>query len=293
MEFLKQHGDYSSEKSFKQLTTIKIGGRISHYVEPFAVEDLKVIIAYLKDKHIPFKVIGNGSNLICGQSDYDGVVISLKKFNNIEVNNEQVYVEAGVLVPFLANYVANQGLSGLEFASGIPGNVGGLIYMNAGAYKSSMSDIVEKVLVLKNDELVWLSNKELDFKYRHSIFQDHPHWIVISAYLNFKKKDSKEIFDLMNDRLNRRKLTQPLDMPSAGSCFRNPNEKFAWELIDSIGYRGYKKNDIEVSNKHSNFIVNLGNGTAEDYLSICYEIIDKIQKQYNIKLIMEVEKFNC
>ena len=106
-DFLKQHGDYSCEKTFKQLTTIKMGGHIEHYVEPFTMEDLQVIIAYLKDNHLPFKIIGNGSNLICGQSDYQGVVICLKKLNNIEVNNEQVYVEAGVLVPFLANYVAN------------------------------------------------------------------------------------------------------------------------------------------------------------------------------------------
>lgn len=292
-EFLKEHGEYYSDKCFKDLTTIKMGGGIKHYCLPNSVNDLKDIITYLRERKIDYKIIGNGSNLICGSSFYDGVVICLKKLNNFELSNTSLYVEAGVMVPFLANVLAKQGLSGLEFAGGIPGNIGGLIYMNAGAYKCSIGDVIEKVLVLKNDELVWMNNDELEFSYRHSLFQEHPHWVIVAAYLKLENKDSEEIFALMNDRLNRRKNTQPLDMPSAGSCFRNPEGTFAWKLIDELGYRGYKKNGVTVSNKHSNFIVNEQDGTAEDYLAIAYDIIDKVKKQYNIKLVMEVEKFNC
>lgn len=292
-DFLSKHGEYYIDKCFKDLTTIKMGGHIDHYVLPNNIEDLKEIIAYLKNNKIDFKIIGNGSNLICGSSNYSGVVISLKKINNYEIHNDDIYVEAGVLIPYLANVLAKQGLSGLEFASGIPGNLGGLVYMNAGAYKCSIGDIVEQVYVLKNDEFVWMNKEELNFSYRHSIFQEHPHWVVLAAKLKLVRKNSELILELMNDRLTRRKNTQPLDMPSAGSCFRNPEDNFAWKLIDSIDYRGYKKNDVCVSEKHSNFIVNCGNGSAEDYMSIVYDIIDKIKQKYDIKLVMEVEKFNC
>lgn len=291
--FLSAHGEYHDDKYFKELTTLKMGGHIRHYVLPDSVDDLKVIISFLRSNRIPFKILGNGSNLICGESEYDGVVVSLKKLNSFEIRNDEVYAEAGVLVPNLANILAKDGYSCLEFASGIPGSMGGLVYMNAGAYKSSMSDVVKEVLVLKEDELFWLNNDEMNFSYRHSILQDHPHWVVVAARLQLTKQPAEEIEDLMADRLRRRRETQPLDKPSAGSCFRNPEGDFAWKLIDALGYRGYSVNDVCVSQKHSNFIVNNGNGTADDYLKIVYEIQDKVKEKYNIRLVMEVEKFNC
>ena len=292
-EFLKQHGEYSSDKYLKDLTTVKMGGHVKHFVMPNSVDDLKQIVEYLKNNKIAFKLIGNGSNLICGESEFDGVIISLKRLNSYEISNDEVYAEAGIMAPALANILAKQGLSCLEFASGIPGTVGGLIYMNAGAYKSDMSNVVNEVLVLKDNELVWMNNEECKFSYRHSIFHDHPHWVVIAAKLKLDKKSVELIEDLMQDRLQRRKQTQPLDLPSAGSCFRNPEDGFAWKLIDGINYRGVCKNGVCVSQKHSNFIVNNGNGTAEDYLNIAYEIQDKVKNKYGIKLVMEVEKFNC
>ena len=292
-DFLKQHSEYSNDKYFKDLTTLKMGGHIKHFVMPNSVDDLRQIINYLKNNAIVFKVIGNGSNLICGESEFNGVVISLKKLNSYEISNDEVYAEAGVMAPALANILAKQGLSCLEFASGIPGSIGGLIYMNAGAYKGAIADIVKQVLVLKDDELVWMKNDECNFSYRHSIFHDHPRWVVIAGKFKLVKKSSEVIEELMADRLQRRKQTQPLDKPSAGSCFRNPDNGFAWKLIDGIGYRGVCKNGVCVSEKHSNFIVNNGDGTAEDYLSIAYEIIDKVKDKYGVKLVMEVEKFNC
>ena len=292
-EFLQLHGEYHEDKYFKDLTTLKMGGHIAHFVMPDNEEELKIIVNYLKQMRIPFKVIGNGSNLICGESEYNGVVISLKKLNSYTINDDEVCAQAGVKVPALASVLAKKGYSCLEFASGIPGSIGGLVYMNAGAYKGSMSDIVEEVLVLKDGELVWLNRDELHFAYRRSIFQDHPHWVVVCAKLRLTKKNSADLEDLMADRLRRRKETQPLDKPSAGSCFRNPEDGFAWKLIDGIGYRGYRINDVCVSEKHSNFIVNEGHGTAQDYLNIVYQIQDKVKEKYGIKLVMEVEKFNC
>lgn len=292
-DFLKKHGDYRDDKSFKELTTIKMGGKISHYVEPYNVSDLTEIINFIKENKIDYKIIGNGSNLIVGSSNYEGIVISLKHFDNYEINNEEVYVEAGVLSPYFSGVLAKAGLSGFEFAGGIPGTIGGLIYMNAGAYKKEIGDLIKEVTVLRSGKVETLKREELKLSYRYSIFQEHPHWTVLSCTLKLSHKDPEEIKELMEERLTRRKNTQPLDMPSAGSCFRNPENKFAWELIDELGYRGYSLNGIEVSNKHSNFIVNKGNGRAEDYLNIVYDIQKKVKDKYNIKLIMEVEKFNC
>ena len=147
--FLQSHGEYYDDKYFKDLTTLKMGGHIKHFVVVDSVDDLIEVVAFLKTKRIPFKVLGNGSNLVCGESEYDGVVISLKKLNSYEINNDEVYVEAGFMAPALSNILAKQGLSCLEFASGIPGTIGGLVYMNAGAYRASMADIVNEVLILR------------------------------------------------------------------------------------------------------------------------------------------------
>ncbi|MBQ1509207.1 MAG: UDP-N-acetylmuramate dehydrogenase [Erysipelotrichaceae bacterium] len=291
--FLKQHGDYSGDKSFRDLTTVHLGGPVRHLVYPYTREDLREIVSFLRARHIPFKVIGNGSNLICGESAFEGVIIHLKHFNSFEIENDEVYAEAGVPAPYLAMTLAKEGLSGFEFASAIPGNIGGLVYMNAGAYRGEMSFILKEVEVLRNGEFVTLSREECRFSYRHSIFQEHPHWVVVSCRIALERKDPEEILSLMAERLERRKATQPLDKPSAGSCFRNPEGNFAWKLIEGIGYRGKTVNGIKVSEKHPNFIVNDDHGRAEDYLSVAYDIIDKVREQYGIDLIMEVEKFNC
>ncbi|MBQ6334085.1 MAG: UDP-N-acetylmuramate dehydrogenase [Erysipelotrichaceae bacterium] len=292
-EFLELHGEYHDDKYFRDLTTVKMGGHIAHFVMPENKQELKVIVNYLKTNRIPFKVLGNGSNLICGESEYEGVVISLKKLNAYEIRNDEVYAEAGVMVPALASVLAKEGYSCLEFAAGIPGCIGGLVYMNAGAYKGSMADVVIEVEVLKDGELIWLNNDEMHFSYRRSILQDHPRWVVVSARLKLKKKPKEQIEELMADRLRRRRDTQPLDKASAGSCFRNPDNDFAWKLIDGIGYRGFSLNGVCVSEKHSNFIVNENGGKAEDYMNIVYQIQDKVKEKYGVKLVMEVEKFNC
>ena len=292
-DFLAAHGEYYKDRYLKELTTLKMGGRMEHYVLPYSVEDLREIISYLRNNGVDYKILGNGSNLVCGKDAYPGVVISLKKLDSFSIENDEVCVDAGVMIPYLANVLAKEGYSALEFASGIPGTLGGLVYMNAGAYRSSMSDVVSKVLILKENELVWYSREEMQFAYRSSILQQHPHWVILQAVIRLEKKDPEEILDLMKDRLKRRRQTQPLDMPSAGSCFRNPEGTFAWKLIDEIGYRGKDRNGVVISPKHSNFIVNAGNGTAEDYLSLVYEIQRIVKEKYGIKLVMEVEKFNC
>lgn len=293
VNFLSSHGDLKLDARFKDITTIKIGGPIKYLVSPFDINRLKMIITYLKEENIPYKVIGRGSNLICGDDLYDGCVIRLEHLDHYSFDNGKLFVEAGMMIPRLANMLAAQGLSNLEFASGIPGTLGGLVFMNAGAYKMSMSDIVESVLVLKDGEIVEMTNEECQFSYRHSIFHEHLDWVILAATLNMKKGKSKEIKELMADRLRRRRATQPLDKPSAGSCFKNPDGDFAWRLIDAVGLRGYKYHGILVSDKHPNFILNVDDARADDFITTTNYIRAKVKDAYNVDLIMEVELFNC
>lgn len=293
VNFLSSHGDLRLDASFKDITTIKMGGKIKYLVSPFDLNRLKLIVTYLKEEMIPFKVFGRGSNMICGSGDYDGCIIRLDHLNHYHFDEGMVCVEAGMMAPRLANVLSSQGLSGLEFASGIPGTIGGLIYMNAGAYKRSMMDIVDSVLVLIDGELKWLSNEEVRFSYRHSIFHDHNDWVIVAAKLYLVKDDPEKIRELMANRLSRRRATQPLDKPSAGSCFKNPDNDFAWRLIEGIGFRGYRYNGIMVSDKHPNFIVNNGGGNAEDFVATANLIQARVKNQYDVDLKMEVEIFNC
>ena len=291
--FLKQHGDYSSERCFSQLTTLKMGGRIAHFVAPYNKEDLLCILEYLHNENIEYKIIGNGSNLICGSSFYDGVVISLMNLNSYRLDGDILTADAGVRVPYLAQIMARNGMSGLEFASGIPGTVGGLVFMNAGAYKGEIADILIDADILKDGNIVTMTNKEMDFSYRYSIIRSHPDWTILSCRFKMTKGVAQEIIALMDERFGRRKSSQPLEYPSAGSTFRNPESLAAWKLIDGIGYRGIRHNGIQVSQKHSNFLINTGSGTAEDYLALVEEIQNKVYETYGIELHMEAERFHC
>ena len=291
--FLSSHGDLRVDARFKDITTIRIGGKIDYLVSPYDVERLLLILRYLREKDIPFKILGKGSNLLCGEADYEGCVIRLDHINEYSFDKDSVTVGAGASVVRLSKLLALQGLSGFEFASGIPGTIGGLIYMNAGAYKSSASEIVKRVLVLDEERQFWMDKSELDFAYRSSIFQKHPEWIILGGEFNIREGDREEILKLMADRLKRRQETQPLDKPSAGSCFRNPEGDFAWRLIDGVGMRGYQFNGIKVSEKHPNFIVNMGSATANDFLITSNLIQSKVKEIYGVDLRREVECFNC
>ncbi len=294
INFLSSHADLKLDASFKDITTIKLGGPIKYLVSPFDMNRLKVIVSFLKEYAIPFKVVGRGSNLVCGSKTYEGCVILLEHINHYHFEDDNlIYVESGMVIPRLCNTLAKLGYSGLEFASGIPGNLGGLVYMNAGAYKKEMSDIVKEVLVLEDGEFRWLKKEECEFSYRHSIFHERRDVIILAAKLKLEKKPSDDIKELIADRLARRRATQPLDKPSCGSCFKNPDGDFAWRLIDGVGMRGYCYNGIEVSNKHPNFIVNTGHAKGEDFVATLNLVKAKVLDKYGINLREEVEIFNC
>lgn len=274
----------------KDYTTYKVGGECIAIVYPTNVENLIKLLKYLKENKIKYKVIGNGSNLIFSDERYDGVIINLKEFDKLEINDTIVKVGAGYSLVKLSIKTAKLGLAGLEFASGIPGTVGGAVFMNAGAYKSDMGYIVSEVSVLTPDlEVKTLYNKDLDFHYRTSFLQKNPDYICLEAKLVLRSSNSNILMDIISERKQRRLMTQPLEYPSAGSVFRNPENDFAGRLIEELGYKGKNIGGAYVSDKHANFIINKDHATASDIIKLITEIKEKVKEKYNIDLIVEQE----
>ncbi len=276
-----------------KMTTLRIGGIARYVVYPENSLSLEGIIYKLNTEHIPYKVIGKGSNLLCSDDVFEGVIIRLDRyFVDAYYVDNQLVAEAGCSIIALSYDAMKNDLSGLEFASGIPGTVGGVTFMNAGAYKSSMADIIDSVSVYHDGKIEWLSNSDCEFSYRTSIFQKHPDWIILAVKMNLTKSNQQDIRELMDSRRERRMNAQPLDKPSAGSVFRNPENVPAWKLIEGVGYRGKRIGDAVVSTKHVNFIVNDGHATASDFITLVNDVQKAVKDKYDIDLFMEVEKFN-
>lgn len=274
----------------KEYTTYKVGGMAIALVMPDSVDNLVKLLDFLKSNNVKHKIIGNGSNLIFNDSGYDGVVIKLSKLDNLKIDNKTVTVEAGYSLMKLALKTAKLGLTGLEFASGIPGTIGGAVFMNAGAYKSDMGYVVRKVKVLTPDhQIKVLDNKELDFHYRTSFLQKNPDYICLEATIVLAKGDAGKIMEVINDRKKRRIESQPLEYPSAGSVFRNPENDYAGRLIEELGYKGKCLGGAEVSVKHANFIINKNKATGEEIKKLILEIKDKVKEKYDIDLVIEQE----
>ena len=274
----------------KNYTTYKVGGKVICVISPEDEKKLIKLLKFLKENKIKYKILGNGSNVIFNDSGYDGVIIKLDNFNNLSIIGNKITVGAGYMLNKLALRVSRLGFTGMEFATGIPGTVGGAIYMNAGAYKTDMGYIVQCVKVLTPDlEIKTLYNKDLDFHYRTSFLQKNDGYICLEVKINLIKGDSKEIIELIEERKSRRIETQPLEYPSAGSVFRNPENDFAGRLIEEIGYKGKSIGGAKVSEKHANFIINTGNATGEEIKELINEIKEKVKKKYNIDLKVEQE----
>ncbi len=293
LENLLEYSEVETERDFTSLTTFRVGGKVRYVVYPNSLFNLSAVLRILNTNKVPYKVLGNGSNILPSDDYYDGAIIKLtRSLNNYQFDEDLLIAEAGCSIISLAYKALDKELSGLEFASGIPGTVGGCVFMNAGAYKASMSDLIEEVQVLKGDEFVWLKNEECQFGYRTSIFSKNPDLIITAIKMRLKKGNKEEIKNLMANRQQRRMETQPLEYPSAGSTFRNVNDGFAWKYIDEIGYRGKMVGGAMVSTKHSNFIINHKNATASDIMTLANEITVKVKEKFDVDMIMEVEKFN-
>lgn len=286
-------GDIEHQRSLQDCTTLRIGGIADTMFYPYDLESAYEAFKILENSDVNKAIIGNGSNLLVSDKPYHGIIIRLSKYlNQYHFEDDYLIADAGCSIISLAFAAAKEGLSGLEFAAGIPASLGGTIYMNAGAYKECMGDVVESVLVYHDQQLHWIDNDQCAFGYRQSVFQAHKEWIILGAKIKLKKTDSNEIMELMDSRRARRFASQPLELPSAGSVFRNPKEMFAWQAIDQVGLRGYRINDAMVSEKHPNFIVNVGNAKASDFYELVQLIQRKVKDELNVDLLMEVERFN-
>lgn len=252
------------------------------------VDDLKKLLTYLKNNKIKHKILGGGSNLIF-DGYYDGILIKLD-FKELEISGRTIIVGSGYNLIAVALKASKLGLTGFEFATGIPGTVGGAIYNNAGAYGSDMGYIVKKVTVLTPDlEIKEMDNKELEYHYRTSFFKHNEGYVILSAKIVLENGNKNEIMDIIEDRKKRRIEAQPLEYPSAGSVFRNPPNLYAGKLIEDLGYKGYKVGDASVSLKHANFIINSGHATGTDIVKLITEIKEKVKEKYDVDLILEQE----
>ena len=277
-----------------KLTTYKAGGTASIVAYPSKVDQLIELIKLLKSRDVKYKVIGNGSNLLFSDKEYDGVLINLRNFDTCKfIPNNRIRVGAGFPLIKLSLRCAKRGLTGLEFASGIPGTIGGAVFMNAGAYKSDMGYIVSSCKVLTDKlEIITLTNAELDFHYRQSFLQKHPEYICLEATLHLRKGKREAIENLIEERKSRRVASQPLEYPSCGSVFRNPPNDFAGRLIEEAGLKGKRIGGAVVSEKHANFIVNDGGATGEDIHSLIMLVHDTVKEKYGVDLKIEQEFVN-
>ena len=274
-------------------TTFRIGGPADYYVMPDSVEQCKQLITLCKECEKPYRVIGNGSNILCADDGVEGVIIDMVRgLNQCEVDPEAgvIKAQAGVLLSALARRAQQAGLTGLEFAGGIPGSVGGALMMNAGAYGGEMKQVVQwaRVLTREGEELVVTVN-QLDLSYRHSAIRPNG-WIVLEAGFALQQGDLAQIRSTMDDLAARRRDKQPLEFPSAGSTFKRPAGYFAAQLIDEAGLKGFAVGGAQVSEKHAGFVINRGGATAADVMALCQAVREKIFQSVGVELEMEVEK---
>ncbi len=269
-------------------TTFKTGGNASFFIEPSSAEETAETVKLLKELSLPYVIIGNGSNLLVSDRGYKGFVIKLgKSFSEITAAGDTITAEAGASLSGVAAAALREGLSGFEFAAGIPGSVGGGVCMNAGAYGGELKDVITKVTAVKDGEIITLENKECNFGYRTSrIMQED--MIVLKAEFKLTPGDRALISEKMNDLAKRRSDKQPLNYPSAGSTFKRPEGYFAGKLIEDTGLRGFSVGGAQVSEKHCGFIINKGGATSSEIYSLICEVQKRVFDKFGVELQREV-----
>lgn len=278
------------EEPMKKHTSFRIGGPAKYFVRPESEEEICQVISYCKEEKIPFFLLGNGSNLLVSDEGYDGVVIQIgSNFQGIQKNKTILTVKSGTLLVTVSKEAAEAGLGGMEFASGIPGTIGGAIFMNAGAYGGEMKQIVKRVKVLKPDgNISYLERDELGMGYRTSIVKKE-NYVVLEVELALEEKNKEEILGTMEELKKARKEKQPLEFPSAGSTFKRPEGYFAGKLIMDAGLRGFRVGDAQVSEKHCGFVINRGRATAKDVMELVSAVKEKVKKDFGVELELEVQ----
>ncbi len=282
---------YDRDYPLSDLTTFKIGGPCTVAVFPSDKAGLLYAVKSTKGLGARAKVIGRGSNILCSDGGFDGIIIVSNTANSVRISGKSVECECGASLTAVASFVAEASLSSAEFMYGIPGTVGGGVVMNAGAYGGQMSDIVESVECVSLDtfECFTLRKSELDFSYRHSVFSSHPEYVILSVRLRLRLGDKDGIFLKMKDYISRRREKQPLEYPSAGSTFKRCEGFFTSQLIDEAGLKGFSVGDAQVSQKHAGFVINRGRAGASDVLGVIAEVKARIKEKHDLDIECEVE----
>lgn len=291
-EFLSVHvpkEDILFNEPMCRHTTFRVGGDAQCFVRIGDREQLRNIIPYLKQVEVPFFILGNGSNLLVGDKGYQGVVLQIgDRMNQITVDGERMIVQAGALLSQIAKAALEKELTGFEFASGIPGTIGGGVVMNAGAYDGEMKQVVERVTVMdRQGEILELSGDEMEFGYRTSIIKNRP-FIVLEVCLKLIQGNGTDIRAKMEELARRRREKQPLESASAGSTFKRPEGYFAGKLIMDAGLRGYSIGGACVSEKHCGFVINTGKASAADVAEVIWEVQDRVKDRFGVTLEPEV-----
>ena len=276
-------------ESLSKYTTFKIGGPARVLIEAKSDEEVLKLVRLFDEMKEDYLIIGNGSNLLITDAGIERPVIVLdKNFSNITTIDEvTLYAEAGASLKSLANKALELGLGGLEAISGIPGTVGGAVYMNAGAYGSEIRDVVTKIRYIKDDSIAELDASEANFAHRRSIFQDKG-YIILGAYFKLEKKDKKDIEEEQRDYTQRRKDKQPLEYPSAGSVFKRPEGYYASKLIEDAGLKGFSVGGAMVSKKHSGFIINTGSASFDDVVTLIEKVKAIVLEKFAVSLEEEI-----
>ena len=272
----------------KKHNTYRLVSSCKYFTSPKNLDELKELLNFIKENKLKYFILGNGSNIILPKF-YDGVIISLKKLNNYEIKKNYVYAECGCMMNFLASKVTNEGYAGLDFATGIPGTIGGCVYGNAGCFGSDISKILISAEIYDGKDIITLNNEDFKFEYRSSMLKSHKDYIVLSCKFKIEKSNLEELKALVKERTDKRVASQDLSHPSAGSVFRNPEGVSAGKLIDDLGLKGLSVNDAMVSFKHANFIINNNNATGDDVVELIDEIKKRVKKEYDIELVLEQE----
>ena len=283
--------DWEENCPLSRHSTFRIGGAADIALFPKSSEQLCGALALLREREIPTLVIGRGSNVVFADDGYRGAVVFTEQCRKIKIKNDVVYADAGVLLSTLASTVRDESLSGLEVAFGIPGTLGGAIYMNAGAYGGSMSDVCisSEYYDFETGNKGCLIYGEQDFGYRKSIYQSHPERIILGATLKLKKGMRKVITEEMRTYLEKRRTTQPLELPNAGSVFKRPEGHFAGKLIEDCGLKGLTVGGAQVSQKHAGFIVNVGGATCKDVKHLVGQIQATVLQKTGVELECEIK----
>ncbi len=286
---LPENCDMLYDSPMSEHTSFRIGGPADAYAVPYSEEALISLIEQAEDLDIPWMLMGNGTNLLVSDLGIEGLVIDASRLRDARVEGTVLYAQCGCLLSALARIAQQNGLKGFEFASGIPGTLGGAVFMNAGAYGGEMVQCVRNVRCYVPRERVIreLDNEAMDFGYRHSRAMEED-MIVLSAELVFEEDEPDLIQERMNELTRKRREKQPLEFASAGSFFKRPKTGYAAALIEQAGLKGAHVGDAEVSTKHSGFVINRGHATAADVLALGEMVRDKVYQEFSVELEMEV-----